>query len=57
MRGINLVHDEILVEVKEDIAQQIAEIVKRDMKRAGTDFLQIVPVEVDIHIDSKWRKG
>jgi DNA polymerase-1 len=53
---INLVHDEILIEANEGIVDQVVEIVKRDMKKAGADFLQTVPIEIDIHIEDTWRK-
>jgi len=53
---VNLVHDEIVIEVREDQAEAVRDIVKRDMIRAGRDYIKSIPVEVDIKIDSVWRK-
>ena len=53
---INLVHDEIIIETNEGIVDQVVEIVQKDMKKAGADFLQTVPIEIDIHIGDTWRK-
>jgi len=53
---VNLVHDEIVVEVREDQAEEVRDIVKRDMIRAGRDYIKSVPVEVEIKIDTRWRK-
>jgi DNA polymerase I len=55
-RIINLVHDEIVIEVVEDQAATVKEIVTTQMVRAGKDFLKTVPVEVDLTIDQVWRK-
>lgn len=53
---VNLIHDEIVIEVRDDQAEAVRDIVKRDMVRAGQDYIKSVPVEVDIKIDSVWRK-
>lgn len=53
---VNLVHDEIVIEALADQAEAIRDIVKQDMIRAGQDYIKAVPVEVDIKIDSVWRK-
>jgi len=53
---VNLIHDEIVIEVLDDQAEAVRGIVKRDMVRAGHDYIKSVPVEVDIKIDSVWRK-
>ena len=53
---VNLVHDEIVIEAREDHAEAIGVIVKRDMIQAGQDYIKAVPVEVDIKIDKVWRK-
>jgi len=44
------------VEVNQNAAEDVKEIVERDMIRAGKDFLKSVPVEVEIHIDEVWKK-
>ena len=53
---INLVHDEIVVEVRKDHTEKVKEIVEKDMVQAGRDFIKSIPVEVDIIIDNVWRK-
>ena len=46
------VHDELLFEVREDRAQEIAEIV-RDRMQSATPL--IVPLTVDIGIGANWK--
>jgi DNA polymerase-1 len=53
---VNLIHDEIMIEVREDQADAVRDIARRDMIQAGQDYIKSVPVEVDIKIDSVWRK-
>ncbi len=53
---VNLVHDEIVLEVREDQAEAVRDIVRRDMIKAGEFYIKSVPVEVDIKIDRVWRK-
>jgi DNA polymerase-1 len=53
---INLVHDELVIEVREDHAEALVVLVKDRMIKAGNQFIKSVPVEVDICIDTKWKK-
>ena len=53
---INLVHDEIVIEFREDGEEIMGALVEETMVRAGKDFLKSVPVEVDITVDNVWRK-
>jgi DNA polymerase-1 len=53
---INLVHDEIVVEVKKEQADTVKKIVETAMVRAGEDFIHSVPIEVGIVVDDVWRK-
>jgi DNA polymerase I len=53
---VNIVHDEIVIEVTEDQAEAVRDIMRRDMIRAGSDYIKTVPVEVDVTIDRVWRK-
>ena len=53
---INLVHDEVVLEFREDGKDIMKALVEECMVRAGRDFLKLVPVEVDITVDSVWRK-
>jgi DNA polymerase I-like protein with 3'-5' exonuclease and polymerase domains len=53
---INLVHDEIVIECRENIADKVATIVEQNMIGAGQYFIKSIPVVVEIVIDDKWRK-
>ncbi len=51
---VNLVHDEILVEVKEEISNEVASILENSMKKAGEILLKKVPVEYEIEVVNHW---
>jgi DNA polymerase-1 len=53
---INLVHDEIVVEVRKDQVEKVKGIIEKDMVQAGQDFIKSIPIEVDIIVDNVWRK-
>lgn len=53
---INLIHDELVIEVKEDHVDRVRNIVKHSMVRAGTDLLKSVPVTVETSVAKVWRK-
>ena len=53
---VNIIHDEIVVEVDEGEAEQVAKIVERAMCAAGEEYLQTVPVKVETQIASEWTK-
>jgi DNA polymerase I len=53
-RMILTVHDELLFEVREDRAQEVAEIV-RDRMQAATPL--IVPLTVDVGIGANWKEA
>ncbi len=50
------VHDEIVAEAREDIAERVAKIVEEKMVEAGEKLLKKVPVKVDVHISDCWEK-
>lgn len=54
---VNTIHDEILVEVREDQADAVAKIVSEEMIRAGERLIKRVPVEADPVIADMWIKG
>jgi len=56
-RIINCVHDEIVVEAREDQAEEIAKIVAHEMIKAGEKIISVIPVAVDVHIEDCWSKG
>jgi DNA polymerase-1 len=53
---IHTVHDEIVAEARQDIADVVAEAVKEEMIRAGQKLLHDVPIGVDIHVSDCWEK-
>jgi len=54
---IHTVHDEIVVEAREDTVEKVAGIIEQNMIRAGEKLLKKVPVKVDIYISNCWEKG
>src|SRR5436309_1518224 len=53
---VNIIHDEIVVEVDEHEAEQVAQTVERTMCAAGEEYVQAVPVKVESQIASEWTK-
>src|SRR3989442_8548967 len=53
---VNIIHDEIVVEVDENQAQELAQKVERAMCAAGEEFVQTVPVKVESQIACEWTK-
>lgn len=56
-RAINVVHDEIVVEAREDIAGEVAKMVEYEMVQAGMKIIDKIPVLADIHVENYWSKG
>ncbi len=54
---VNLVHDEILVEVKEEDVEKTKEILSQALTKAGKYILKHVPIEFEINISNTWDKG
>jgi DNA polymerase I len=54
-RIVNLIHDEIVLEVRKDQAETVKQVVENDMIKAGQDFLKSVPVKVESTIDQCWK--
>lgn len=50
------VHDEVIVEAEEKNVEEIAEVVKAAMVRAGEYYVKVVPVPVDGLIGDTWSK-
>jgi DNA polymerase-1 len=53
---VNIIHDEIVVEVDEHEAEDVAQKVERAMCAAGEEYLTTVPVKVEWQIASEWAK-
>jgi DNA polymerase I-like protein with 3'-5' exonuclease and polymerase domains len=54
---VNVIHDELLVEVREDQATAVADIVMKEMIAAAAVLVTDVPIEVDPVIADRWEKG
>lgn len=55
-RLVNTVHDEIVVEVREDQAEEVCHLVEAEMIRAGQEVLKDVPVVADAKVGDYWSK-
>src|SRR5215510_9020390 len=53
---VNSIHDEIVVECDESIAEEVKQIVVRKMVEGAKEFLPRVPVEVEAVISDAWLK-
>jgi len=51
-----VVHDEFVVEVREDQAEAVARIVEEEMIRAFNHFFKTIPMLVDANIGPTWEK-
>ncbi|MBK9315768.1 MAG: hypothetical protein IPM55_16205 [Acidobacteria bacterium] len=55
-RIVNSIHDELVIECEESIAQEVKEIVVDRMVRGAKEFLVRVPVTVEAMISDAWLK-
>ncbi|MDN5696713.1 MAG: bifunctional 3'-5' exonuclease/DNA polymerase [Rubrobacter sp.] len=55
-RLINTIHDEFVIECREEIAEEVSSRVCEAMTRAGAVLLKKVPAEVEATISHEWRK-
>ena len=55
-RLVNIVHDEIVVECDTAEAESTADKLTSAMTRAGSEFVQKVPIKVDAHVSDEWAK-
>ncbi len=53
---VNIIHDEIVVEVDADEAEEVAQKVERAMCAAGEEYVKTVPVKVETEIADEWVK-
>ena len=53
---VNIVHDEIIVEVKEAEAETAAEKLEKAMIEAAKEHVKKVPIKVDVKISDEWAK-
>jgi DNA polymerase I-like protein with 3'-5' exonuclease and polymerase domains len=55
-RIIGTVHDEIILEVPEEMAGKVAVILKETMIQAGKAYLSKVPIEVEVTVADTWAE-
>ena len=55
-RIIETVHDEIILEIPEEMADDAAEILRETMTEAGKAFWARVPIEVEVTIVESWAE-
>ena len=53
---VALVHDELVVECEDSIAEKVSHIVKESMLEAGRVFCKTVPMKIDPIISKFWKK-
>lgn len=53
-RILATVHDEIILEAHESIADEVAKILSDTMVEAGKEFLKLVPIEAEASIGDNW---
>lgn len=53
---VNSIHDELVVECENSIAEEVKEIVRREMIAGAKEFLPRVPVEVEAVVSDAWMK-
>jgi DNA polymerase I len=56
VKFINTVHDELVFECAESRAEEIKNIVKSEMEKAGSLFLTAVPCIAKVTISDIWEK-
>jgi DNA polymerase I-like protein with 3'-5' exonuclease and polymerase domains len=53
---VNSIHDELVIECEESIAERVKDIVTRKMIDGAKEFLPRVPVKVDVAVADAWLK-
>jgi DNA polymerase I-like protein with 3'-5' exonuclease and polymerase domains len=53
---VNSIHDELVAEADETIAEKVAEIVRERMVAAAQECIRTIPVEVEVAVADAWRK-
>jgi len=56
LRSLLTVHDEIVVEFKEEIREEAEKFIEVCLHKAGSDYLKIIPEGHKVTIDNHWRK-
>ena len=56
MKFINTVHDELVFECTEGQAEEVKDIVKTEMEKAGALFLIDLPCIAEVTVSDTWEK-
>ena len=56
VKFINFVHDELVMELKDEESEEIIGIVKEEMEKAGRQFLKKIPCIAEVKKDTYWKK-
>jgi len=54
---VAVVHDEILLEAPESIAEDAAVLLKSNMEDAGNSILSHIPCKAEAHVSQNWAKN
>ncbi len=55
-RILMVVHDEIVVEAREDQAEAVAKLLESNMIKGFSHFFKKIPMKVDVNISNTWEK-
>jgi len=50
-----LIHDEIVIDCKDEIKEELAEIIKACMIKAGSIFCKLIPMKIQPEISKQWN--
>lgn len=53
---VNSIHDELVVETDQTIAEEVAEIVQAQMVAAAQEFIRTIPVNAEVAVADAWMK-
>src|SRR5262249_25900648 len=53
---VNVVHDEIVIEMDESIAEWAALQLKEAMEQAGREYITVIPCPVEVMIADNWSQ-
>ena len=56
VKFVNTIHDELVFECPEALAQEVSEIVKSEMEAAGSLYLKDVPCVAEVTVSDFWEK-
>jgi DNA polymerase I-like protein with 3'-5' exonuclease and polymerase domains len=56
-RIVNAIHDELVVECHEGVADEVAKTVRLGMEKAGRRYIRSIPVVVDTAVGPSWTKS